>query len=255
MKGALNLWLTPPGTVFLKAGMSFLLSAFSLWFYYRLNQCRLFLYMAITLICHSLFFVLFFRDQAPSPAGLLLMIPVAVSFIAILTAMTISGLAQLNARLIIIHEGLYINTEDGSVKGRIIPVVSFVLTIILGFFFKHAWKFFKDSTGGMIPLLFFFIAVIGAAWLANKIMPYAGEGEVAILGENRPRLQLESVFQITAANVNSTEVFLVPVGLVTAWGLMIFLVNKSATLMDIWGMVVLVGLALLILRSEMKKRR
>ncbi|MGV8119963.1 MAG: hypothetical protein AB2L14_09415 [Candidatus Xenobiia bacterium LiM19] len=254
MKGALNLWLTPPGTVFLKAGMSFLLSVFFFWVYYRLNQCKLFLYMALTLICHSLFFILFFREQAPSPAGLLLMIPIGISFLAILTAMTVSGLAQLNTKLVIIHEGQYINTEDGTVKGKILPVISFVLAIILGFFFKHAWQYFKDSTGGMIPLLFFFIGVIGAAWLANKIMPYAGEGNVAILGEDRPRLQLENVFQINGT-VNSTEVFVVPVGLVTAWGIVIFMINKSANLMDMWGLVVLIGLALLILRSEMKKKR
>jgi hypothetical protein len=106
----------------------------------------------------------------------------------------------------------------------------------------------------MIPLLFFFIGVIGAAWFANKIMPYAGEEKVAILGEDRPRLQLESVFQINGT-VNSTEVFVIPVGLVVAWGILIFMINKSANLMDMWGLFVLIGLALLILRSEMKKKR
>ncbi len=254
MKGALNLWLTPDGTVFLKAGMSFLFSIFFFWVYYRLNQCKLFLYMAITLICHSLFFAIFFREQSPSVVGLLLMILVAIAFLSILTAIAVSGFAHLNTKLVIIHEGQYLNMEDGSVKIKVLPVVSFLILIILGFLFEPAWKFFKNSTGGMIPFFFFFVAVGAAAWIAHKIMPYSGGEEVALLGENKPRLQLENTFQITGT-VNGMEVFLVPVALVTLWGILIFLIKKSANAMDMWGIVVLVGLALLILRSEMKKKR
>jgi len=254
MKGALNLWLTPSGTVLLKAGMSFLFSLLFFWVYFRLNKCRLYLYLAITLVCHSLFFALFFQDQTPSAAGLLLMIPVGIFLLSILTAMAVSGFVQLNARIIITHEGQFINTDDGTVKTKILPVFSFVIAIILGFLFKNAWQYFKDATGGIIPLLFFVIAVGAAAWIASKIMPYEGGEEVALLGENKPRRQLENVFEIKT-RLNSTEGFLVPVGLVVMWGMLIFIIKKSANAMDIWGVVVLVGLAMLILRSEMKKKR
>ncbi|MDQ7823829.1 MAG: hypothetical protein RDV48_13605 [Candidatus Eremiobacteraeota bacterium] len=253
MGGATNPWLNPQDIVLLKSVMSFLASILFFWVYFRLNRFPLYLYLAIVLVAHAIFFALFFRESTPGAFAFFGGAGLAVAFVGILSAAVMSGFVILNKKLIIMHDGQFLDHTDGSVKIQAIAVVTFVVMIVLSFLFGNVMRYYKGSIPGISGFILFLMALAAASFLAWRLIPLRPLTEGALLGEAKAKNTVENIFQVTT-DIGSTEMMLVPIALVAVWGLLLYLVKGTANQMDITGLLILVILTVFIFRSEMKKK-
>lgn len=255
MQAGGNPWITAElgNLVILKSGMAFLVSLLFFWIYFRIIKQAIYLYLAGVLFLHSILFAVLFNTDQPSVGALFIEIALITFFISILNSLAIILFDKINKKYVIIHDGVYIDISDGSVKYKVFLIASCVLMIVLGLIFKTPVEFMKTMIKG--PAFWFFVLLITflSAFISSRLLPMKSEHDVAILGEETPRLHLIDIFEISG-DISGAELMLVPVILLTLGGFLIFLTKKNATAIDFGGVAILALIALSIVFQEFKKR-
>jgi hypothetical protein len=237
--------------------MSLALGGFFFWFSRRINDAKIFSWLAYLLGFHAVFFAIFFHTRFPHPLVVLLeAVQVAAIFIifaALLAALIITRLVELGVddRYLYYHDNSNIKLE---ITGGI--TVLFLMAAWFIFGGEGPFLFLLQGLGGRQSewvLIFVLILLVPLAALASReILPWKGEQEAALLGEDAPARELENIFAMTGA-AGKTEVFLASLVIVAVYAFFALLSHQKREPTDWFGLLVLIGVIYSIFRRETTK--
>jgi hypothetical protein len=225
-----------------------------LWVHYRVNNAQVWRNLGYGFLAHGLVQLLFFRSKFPLLPGVVL--EMAVLFVILTNLAVLIAVLAMEKLPYLGVEEKYLQKGDGTPRPEFLYGLTAAVFILPAFFLKAPYYFFRAALGH--SSFFYWLFVLAAAgaggWWSFHLLPWKKLGEVALLGEDRPPMELEKVFAVTGPATRA-EVVVMALGAFLGYAAFFFIFqgDKKRQAADYLGLILMSAIAFQIIHAELMR--
>lgn len=232
------------------AAWSLMLGILLLWFYYRANDASVFGNLGFLWVAQAVVLAAFFTNKYPLTFGMLLEGAVVLGILCNLNTLVAVAVVQKISYFGV--EETYITEEDGSVRRSYLYAQAVLLLFLCHLLFSGPAAFWHASLrhNHILYWVSFFLAAAMMGTWSYRTLPWKPLGEVAILGEERPPMELQQIFRMPGP-ASRAEVVLVSLTVFLVYTAVLFVAKKDHHPSDYLALVAISLIAFNIIRAEL----